>query len=281
MNYKISTEKTVFWRDPHLRDLEMLQATYITHAFTRHTHDEFGIGVIEGGAEAFDYGHARHVAPAGSVVIVNPGDVHTGQAATSVGWSYRMFYPAASLLEQAASQLTDRPRALPLFSQAVIQDDEMAQRISNLHRTLESTGDPLERESRLLTLLTGLIERYATDRPQPITVGTEDRAVGRVREYLTAHYDQSITLEQLSKVAGLSQFHLLRVFRNHTGLPPHLYLTRLRINRAKRLLRQGRSIAQVALETGFVDQSHLTHQFKRTVGVTPGQYNSKIIQDFR
>jgi AraC-like DNA-binding protein len=70
----------------------------------------------------------------------------------------------------------------------------------------------------------------------------------------------------------LSPFHLLRVFRAAVGLPPHAYQIQLRVARAKELLRAGMPIAAVAVEVGFVDQSHLTRHFKRLVGVPPGRY---------
>jgi AraC-like DNA-binding protein len=77
-------------------------------------------------------------------------------------------------------------------------------------------------------------------------------------------------------VANLSPFYLLRTFRDRIGLPPHGYLNQVRLIRAKKLLSQGCQISQVAHEIGFADQSHLTRQFKRMFGVTPGQYKLKI-----
>ena len=73
-------------------------------------------------------------------------------------------------------------------------------------------------------------------------------------------------------IANLNPFYLLRTFRDRVGMPPYEYLTQVRVARAKRLLSQGYAIAQVTQQTGFVDRSHLTRQFKRFVGVTPGKY---------
>src|SRR5579862_6363361 len=89
-----SAERATFWRDPDLRNLELLRASFVRHRYIPHTHDEFAIGVIEAGAEQFAYRRARHVAPMGAVVAINPGEMHTGAAATADGWRYRMLYPA-------------------------------------------------------------------------------------------------------------------------------------------------------------------------------------------
>ncbi|MDJ0570973.1 MAG: helix-turn-helix domain-containing protein [Pleurocapsa sp. MO_192.B19] len=73
-------------------------------------------------------------------------------------------------------------------------------------------------------------------------------------------------------MVNLKPLRLLRVFRQTLGLPPHAYLVQVRITQAKKLLARRISIAEVAAETGFTDQSHLHRHFKRVVGVTPGQY---------
>jgi AraC-like DNA-binding protein len=74
--------------------------------------------------------------------------------------------------------------------------------------------------------------------------------------------------------SGLSPCHFLRVFKHQTGMPPHRYHLNLRLERGRRLLRQGCEIADVAARTGFADQSHFTRHFRRFFGVTPGRYRT-------
>lgn len=94
-------------------------------------------------------------------------------------------------------------------------------------------------------------------------------------------FHQNVLLSQLALVAGLTPYHFVRVFHGTMGLPPHAYLNQIRLVRAKRLLLAGLPIADVAYETGFADQSHLTKRFERVYGVTPGQIieNRKNVQD--
>jgi AraC-like DNA-binding protein len=107
-------------------------------------------------------------------------------------------------------------------------------------------------------------------------IGPEHRAVKRAREYLEALRSENVSLERLAQEAGLSPFHLCRVFRQSIGLPPHAYQSLIRAliraRFAKTLLAKGLPISQAAVEVGFFDQAHLTRQFKRIFGVTPGQY---------
>lgn len=96
--------------------------------------------------------------------------------------------------------------------------------------------------------------------------------VDQVRAYLETYYADSIDLSGLGRQFGTSPFSLLRSFRAQVGLSPREYQTQLRITNAKRLLLHGLTIGQVAAETGFCDQTHLTRHFRRIVGATPGQY---------
>ncbi len=275
------SEQARFWRAPDLGNLELLRATYIKHSFARHAHEGFMVGVIEQGGCRFYYRGSFHVAAAGSLVFINPGEPHDGTGADAASMTYRALYPEVALLQHAASELAGRQRGVPYFSEPVTADEPLSRLVCSLHQTLEAAVSPLERESRFLETFAHVIGRYAEHRPVPFSLGQEHQAIRRARDYLEASYDEQVTLAQLASVANLSPFHFLRVFRAEIGLPPHGYLTQVRIEHAKTLLSLGVPIPQVAYETGFVDQSHLTRHFKRLVGVTPGQYllGSKNVQD--
>lgn len=272
-------ERTKLWRLPQLGNPELLHATYIRQSFARHTHEGYAVGVIERGALGFFYRGENLVAPSGAVNLANPDEPHTGHAAGETGWTYRMFYLDAEILQQATDEIAGRPVAMPFFQAGVIHDDALARLIHQTHHSLEQEDIPgLEKETRLLWMLTQLILRYADAPPALQAIGRERRAVRRVRDYIEAQYHEDLSINRLAAVANLSPFHFIRVFRNETGLPPHAFLVQVRVRKAKALLAQRCPIATAAFETGFVDQSHLTRHFKRIFGVTPGQY-SKIVQD--
>jgi AraC-like DNA-binding protein len=265
-------EQTHFWRDDSLGEVEALHARYITHAFAPHTHEGYAIGVIVEGAETFRYRGQTEVAPAGSLVVINPGEVHTGQAATASGWRYRMLYPAGSILQTIASDLAGRQVDLPFFKQPVLQDPWLARELARVHAALEGSESPLELGTRLWTLLARLIERHAEPLSGWARLRPTHCAVRNAQALLEAHPERAISLHELSTRVGLSPYHLLRTFRAEVGLPPHAYQTQLRVWRARRLLQAGLSIAEAAVASGFVDQSHLHRHFRRVVGVSPGTY---------
>ncbi|MBW4695978.1 MAG: AraC family transcriptional regulator [Lyngbya sp. HA4199-MV5] len=142
----------------------------------------------------------------------------------------------------------------------------------------------LAQETQLLWTLVSLIRVHAEMPPinrQHRREKTVPQAVHQVRDYLEANYTENPSLSQLSMLTHISPFHLSRIFCDAVGLPPHLYLTHVRISRAKKLLDQGMAIAQVAQAVGFANQSHLNRHFKRVMRITPKQYqNSKNVQDY-
>jgi AraC-like DNA-binding protein len=184
-----------------------------------------------------------------------------------------MLYPDTNLLQGVATELTERTRLVPSFSVQAISDNVLAHRVLELHQTLEDPRTPaIERESQLLWVLAQLIAQYANGRWTINRVGAERPYVKEARDYLNVRYADDITLRQLAAAVNISPFHLLRIFKAEVGVPPHTYLTQLRVKHAKRLLLRGLPTADVAAETGFCDQSQLTKRFKQFVGVTPGQY---------
>jgi AraC family transcriptional regulator len=95
-------------------------------------------------------------------------------------------------------------------------------------------------------------------------------------DYIDAHLDSDLGLDELASVTHLSPYHFARMFKLSTGLPPHQYLIARRIERAKRLLREDDelTLAEVAARAGFWDQGHFTRHFKRLVGTTPKKFRS-------
>lgn len=261
-------ERAALWRVDELPDTDLLRARYVDHVFTRHTHEGYAIGVIESGAEAFTYRGELHRAPAGSVVVVEPEQVHTGVAVTDAGWAYRMLYPPAELVNALASA-----RETPRFASPVLHDPALAFRLATAHRLLESGSSALERQAALGTALRLLVGRHARRGVRDEPEVRAPAGVARVRAALTDDPLGNPTLAELGELAGgLSPYQLSRAFRAHTGLPPHMYLVHVRVRRAQRLLRTGVRPAEAAVAAGFADQSHLHRHFTRIVGVTPGVY---------
>jgi AraC-like DNA-binding protein len=204
--------------------------------------------------------------------------VHTGQAATPSGWRYRVVYPQVSVVTEVAAELGWRA-GTPRFPQTVVYDAGSAALLRAAHRAAEH-GDQLASSSLLSTALAGLLRAHATPGPANATARSRraPQAVATVRGLLAERIADPPSLGELAALTGLSQFALLRAFRDATGLPPHAYLNQLRVRKARLLLDDGLPPAVVAAQTGFADQAHLTRHFKRVVGVPPAAYQRERLQ---
>jgi AraC-like DNA-binding protein len=260
-------EHATYWQR---NGLELLKATFVKHSFPPHTHEGYVIGLVEGGVEMFHRDKALHVATANNIILVNPNQLHTGYAGVPEGWTYRTLYPSIEQMQQAVATIFEEEH-VPYFSQAVINDAELAQRLHQFHHAAEQ-GTLLEQDSTFTNMLAILVSCHADTKLSLNIVGKEHKAVSIAKKFLETYPASEVSLEDLTRLTSLSSFHLLRVFKRDMGVSPHAYQIQQRILLAKQCLRDGKKIAEVALETGFHDQSHMGLHFKRLVGVTPMQF---------
>jgi AraC-like DNA-binding protein len=250
---------------PAARPLDLMTASFRRHRYAPHAHEEFAVGVCTGGLETIHYRGAHHLAGPGCVVVLEPGEPHTGGPASAAGFAYRVLYPGPGLLGEG---LTRRPH----FPEPVLRDPALAAALRRAHR---AAADRLRAESELPWLLALLACRHAGARPLPVPRGGE--AIARaVRARLADELRTPPSLAEIAAGLGLSRFQVLRAFRASTGMPPYAWLAQHRVARARTLLDAGRRPAEAAAETGFADQAHLTRWFRRVLGVTPGAYRNSV-----
>jgi AraC-like DNA-binding protein len=268
------SNQSATWSDEAFEATEFLLADYRDFAYPAHLHETFAIGVIEAGGQRFRPGRAPAlIMPAGTLCAINPDVVHDGRAATEVGWRYRMFYPSPALVASALEHSRHGPRSGEWgLARHVIDDRELYREFVTLHVSSQLNESLLERQSRMAVFLQRFFERHGNFSPERTPLQVAPRTVTLVRDYLHSMYQDQVSIADLAQAAGVSGTQVIRAFSAGTGMPPHAYLVSLRVERAKGLLRAGRSAADAALEAGFSDQSQLTRHFKRLTGVTPGRF---------
>jgi AraC-like DNA-binding protein len=103
--------------------------------------------------------------------------------------------------------------------------------------------------------------------------GLPPRVLRRIREYIDDNIDQRISVELLAGLAKLSVCYFVRAFKQSTGITPHDYLIRQRVEKTKQLLSgTDMPLSEIALTAGFADQSHFARRFRQHVGMSPRHY---------
>jgi len=261
--------------------VDVLRAAFSGPAFERHAHATFAIGLTTRGRQRFNHRGRRHTSTPGRIIAFNPGDPHDGEAADETGFAYWMLYPDVGVWERALADATGRATA-PHFTDTLLDDPAVARLFAATMPTLQArataTAAPRESliaESRLDLLLLALALRHGrTSIPARRPDDGDAAAVARIREVLHADFASDIRLDDLAREAGRSRFQVTRAFQAATGLPPHRYLTNIRLEHARALLAAGEMPAEVAAAVGFADQSHLSRRFKAAYGVTPGRFRA-------
>jgi AraC-like DNA-binding protein len=255
--------------------IDLVRADCASHRFRPHLHADVALGVVASGRHRLRCASGSHIVGAGDIVVINAGEVHTGESLDGLPWSYSMFYIPQRLLESLVPAPAGGRSPALRFPTAVVRDPPLARQLTSLHEELRSHIE-LEPRSRFAAALCDFTVRYAV--PLMAPAESQDlRPHERARRYLEHHYARPIRLTELSRVAGVSIFHLIRAFKHAVGLTPGAYLRQVRIAHAQTMLRTGHPVAAVARATAFSDQSHFTRRFKETLGYPPGAYLRAVL----
>jgi AraC-like DNA-binding protein len=252
--------------------LEVMNARWVEHSFKPHMHDFYAISLNDRGRGAFDCQRERHDATPGTCNLVAPGELHTGHAISGASWSYRNLHIELPLMKRLLQDIEQRERTDMRFKCSLVRDTVLSARLARVFASLSESSSLLEIGSLLLSVVARLSTTHFTRRHALDPTGREQAAITRTQEWLDAHSEQNVSIRSLADAVGLSPYYLVRAFHRQVGAPPHRYQTLVRVNRARKLMTSGATLAEAAFQAGFYDQSHLTRCFKRTFGVTPGGY---------
>ncbi|MFG1670204.1 AraC family transcriptional regulator [Streptomyces sp. Y7] len=251
------------WRPSVPGVTEVFHAHFTEYAYPMHVHEAWTLLIVDDGAVRYDLDRHEHGTPLDTVSLLPPHVPHNGSPATPHGFRKRVLYLDSTRLgDDLIGPAVDSPD---------LRDPVLRLRVGQLHAALAQPGDELEADSRL-TLIGDRLRGHLL----PRTVGGPPRRdpalARRLRELLDERIVQGIGLDEAAAVVQAHPAHLVRAFSTAYGIAPHQYLMSRRVDRARGLLLEGRSPAEVAVATGFYDQSHLSRHFRRMVGVPPGRY---------
>ncbi|MCW5747110.1 MAG: AraC family transcriptional regulator [Alphaproteobacteria bacterium] len=269
---------TRYWWDRHVPGLSLLRADFTTHEYPPHSHDAFVIAVTEtGGSIIRSRGQVEEARPS-TLFVFNPAEPHAGWMGRSRRWRYRSLYLTASAIDAVARGLGIA--AVPYFTRNMFGDRDLIDGFMALHCALEDGRDALHEQEMLVATFGRLFQRHGSGGRRIAAAPRDAMALRDVIDLMQARHGEALRLDTLADTAGLSEFQLIGLFKRTTGLTPHAYLTRIRLNAACRQLRLGTPPADAATACGFYDQSALNRHFKRCYGITPLQF-ARAAANFR
>lgn len=242
----------------------------IMQKFPNHFHEYYVIGYIEQGQRFLSCKNKEYTIEPGDLLLFNPRDNHACEQIDGRTLDYRCINIQPEIMSKAVLDITGK-EYLPYFTPQVIFHSEWVPVLRDLHQMLMEEERDFRKEESFFFLLEQLIEDY-TEQAVPAENTGQSAEVKAVGEFLEKHYMDNISLADLCNLTGLSKYYLLRSFTKQKGISPYSYLETIRIDKAKKMLEQGMKPIDVAIQTGFTDQSHFSNFFKKFIGLTPKQY---------
>jgi AraC family transcriptional regulator len=245
--------------------------------FQPHSHPAFTVTVVLAGRMSVVIGERRIEITVGDAALTNVGQSHSAQASevefVSIGVS-------PVLVNDLVAEIgLLRTAGDIVFRRSVIAD----QTLTRLARAMvsEISGQQVGRAAMLdalvrqmaIYLLRCCFSVRKSDKIELSRAGPVDRRLRRAIEFMHDNFGREIAVEEIASAAYLSEYHFARLFKQISGVTPHVYLANLRLERARKLLAESLlPISEIASKVGYQSQSHFTKMFKSVTGVTPRAY---------
>ncbi len=233
----------------------------------------YQIGLIKEGKGVFTVGQQQFEVEKGDTFFIKPQLLHKGKPHAETGWEVAQLNFNSSLIDN----LIEEGAVFSIFNQlkpAISVTEKVDKLLSHFEKDMTL-------DEAVHLVYDFLLDCSDTPTVSPKTEG-QHLAVARARIFIDNNYKNKFSLDDLAHEAFLSKFHLLRLFKQEVGLAPYTYQLQLKLNEARKLIFQKKSLTEVAYELGFNDQAHFIHTYKKYTELTPGDflrtaifYNSK------
>ncbi|MDQ7831884.1 MAG: AraC family transcriptional regulator [Desulfovibrionaceae bacterium] len=270
-----------FGHEPYAYDVRTVAAVGVPPDFSRHAHASWIVGLVERGRRRMSLPGGEFDVPGGGIYIIPPDTPHACVPLGPPPHAHRAVCLSGQTFRDLAGT-ADRD----------VSDDAPGGAAAWLRRFFELVDADAPAQARRTALaealgaLSGLAAATVQFGPPgpsgpsgPSGRAGSDPAAGGLRveveraaSYLAGQARRNPSLDETARHAGLSPFHLHRLFVARFGLAPHAFVMRHRLRLALAALEAGHSVVQAATLAGFADQSHFSRQFRRAVGIPPGRF---------
>ncbi|MFT8871953.1 MAG: AraC family transcriptional regulator [Sporolactobacillus sp.] len=239
------------------------------HSLKPHFHQEVSVAFIRRGSCNARF-HSLYHLTSGTLLVIPAGVVHNCQPVHSSDWQFDMVYLDKGFAEQMGTGFLGRTTLVKLGNDA--DRRSVSDCFTAMRRALASGMDMRAPLHTLCDAFDGKDVSIAPHQKRTIP-----QVIGDLLLFISGHYRQPLSLDQLADYAGINKFELIRQFDMQMGLSPKQYILNLRVNRSKKsLLTTNEPIAAIATDCGFYDQSHYDAAFHAFTGVTPIDYRQSV-----
>jgi len=261
--------------------LPFLELRYIPQVLScdkKHQHEELTLTAIKKGEININFEDKIDILVPDVLSVINPHEVHCANLTHIKSYSCYVIYLEKNWCINIQNELFKSKQDFIPFEKSLIKNslifDEFIQLCDHI---LVSEASILEIEEKLIDLMEKLFSRYCSNICLINTEESNSKLALEIKDYLEQSFDEDILLGDISVEFNLSVVHILRVFKKEFGLPIHSFVLNKKVHHAKKLLSQNLPITEVALQSGFFDQSHLNRSFKRVFQLTPKEYQKNIL----
>jgi len=273
-----TTETVKYYRSSKFKGIELRAVTKSYHSFPKHIHEGvYTLSLVNsGGSFCLDKRKPDSYVGEEHMALINPGQVHTCAPPKDRYVSYITFSIDEHYMQKIAKDLFERNNYLPEFSNPVMKNHMISKLFKKLAYLFICNEDLHGLEENLVLSLGYLLSEYGLYKKTDCLVKKDHVQIKKAIDILTDNLEDNIPLDELAQASGISKFHFLRLFKKTTGLPPHQFRTQKRIEFAKRLIKKGLPLSEIALLSGFSDQSHFNNRFRILTGSSPKQFSENI-----
>ena len=271
MKAETPTVQCSLWRSEHLFNIDFACYSFSQHSFPRHFHDHHVIELVLSGADRFYCAGRNVTASANQLVLINPGEVHTGSTLAGIPLQYFSFYPDRKTLQQVADVLDIAIPADFHFQTSKVNQSLLTEKLRCLYYSFPAGSDALQQQELFFDCMYDLIQNQLkkTLKFNPVD---KDSRVKKLTDFIAVHFPEDISLQKMADLVNINPFHLVRLFKKNTGLTPYDYLLIVRTEYAKQLLRKGWPVREAARNAGFYDTSHLNRSVRKIAATSPKSF---------
>jgi AraC-like DNA-binding protein len=251
-----------------VQGIARMRAALKSEAYSPHRHDTYSISVTRSGVQEFDYRGSVHRSLPGQVVVLHPDELHDGRPGTDAGFVYfGLHLDPAQVFEAACGEIGEA--SLPFVANPVMTDPSLA---SVILSAFDEPLEPLHADELMQAVSHSLLRHGRLRSSSAKRRAVSDKVVGRARDFLEENCTRVVSASELETACGDTRFTVGAQFKLRFGTSPYRFLLMRRLDRVRARLGSSCDLADLAQQTGFADQAHMTRAFKSAFGTTPSTF---------